>query len=102
MLKRHSALSEQDDQSNGASVLRPTDGTARVAGFDIRTEPAQVRRHIGFLSASTGIYDRLSAWELVEYFGGLHGLAGEKLRTRLEEVFTTFQMNDFRNVLGAK
>jgi len=84
------------------TVLKPTGGLARVAGFDVTTQPAQVRQHIGFLSANTAIYDRMSAWELVEYFGGLYGLERERLRQRMEEVFATLQMNDFRDVLGAK
>jgi sodium transport system ATP-binding protein len=84
------------------TVLRPTGGTARVAGYDVATQPGQVRQHIGFLSANTAIYDRMSAWELVAYFGRLYGLRGGRLRERLEAVFTTLQMNDFRDVLGAK
>jgi sodium transport system ATP-binding protein len=84
------------------TVLRPSGGTARVAGYDVATQPALVRQHIGFLSANTAIYDRMSAWELVEYFGRLYGLGGERLRQRLESVFTTLQMNDFRDMLGAK
>jgi sodium transport system ATP-binding protein len=84
------------------TVLRPTGGTARVAGYDVRTEAGQVRQHIGFLSANTAVYDRMSAWEMVAYFGRLYGLDGERLRERLEAVFTTLQMNDFRDLLGAK
>ncbi len=84
------------------TVLRPSSGMARVAGYDVATQPALVRQHIGFLSANTAIYDRMSAWELVEYFGRLYGLGGEKLRQRLETVFTTLRMNDFRDTLGAK
>src|SRR2546426_1434322 len=84
------------------TVLRPTEGTARVAGFDVVNEPARVRQHIGFLSANTAIYDRLSAWELVEYFGRLYGLTKERLQQRMDEVFTSLKMNDFRDVLGAK
>src|ERR1700740_3412721 len=84
------------------TVLRPTAGTARIAGYDVTTQANEVRRHIGFLSANTAIYDRMSAWELVEYFGRLYGMAEDRLRARLEEVFTALQMNDFRDVLGAK
>jgi sodium transport system ATP-binding protein len=84
------------------TVLRPTGGAARVAGFDVATRPAEVRRRIGFLSANTAVYDRMSAWELVEYFGRLHGLTGERLRERMEAVFDALRMNDFRDVLGAK
>ncbi len=84
------------------TVLRPTSGRAVVAGHDVATQPGLVRQNIGFLSANTAIYDRMSAWELVEYFGRLYGLGGERLRERLETVFTDLQMNDFRDVLGAK
>src|SRR5438874_9801550 len=71
------------------TVLRPTEGTARVAGYDVASQAAEVRRHIGFLSANTAIYDRMSAWELVEYFGLLYGMDREHLRERMEYVFTT-------------
>jgi sodium transport system ATP-binding protein len=84
------------------TVLRPTSGTARVAGYDIVSQAAEVRRHIGFMSMNTAIYDRMSAWEMVEYFARLYGLAGEPLRRRMEDVFGMLQMNDFRDVLGAK
>ncbi|HBI44120.1 MAG TPA: ABC transporter ATP-binding protein, partial [Planctomycetales bacterium] len=84
------------------TVLRPTGGRAVVAGYDVATQPSQVRQNIGFLSANTAIYDRMSAWELVQYFGRLYGLTEERLRERLETVFTSLQMNDFRDTLGAK
>jgi len=84
------------------TVLKPTGGIATLAGYDVLTQPAEVRRHIGFLSANTAIYDRMSAWEMVEYFGKLYGLADGKLRQRMETVFTSLQMNDFRDVLGAR
>ncbi len=84
------------------TVLRPTGGRAVVAGYDVATQPNQVRQNIGFLSANTAIYDRMSAWELVQYFGRLHGLTEERLRERLETVFTSLQMNDFRDTLGSQ
>jgi len=84
------------------TVLKPSAGTARVAGFDVVSQPGKVRENIGFLSANTGVYDRMSAWEMVEYYGRLHGLEGAPLKDRLEELFGSLQMNDFRNVLGAR
>ena len=54
------------------------------------------------MSASTGVYDRMTAWELVEYFGRLYGLEPGPLRERMEELFDWLQMNDFRDVLGSK
>ena len=83
-------------------MLRPTSGRAIVAGHDVLDEPEAVRSRIGYMSASTGIYDRMSAWELVEYFGQLYGMSQEQLRQRMEKIFDWLKMNDFRDVLGAK
>jgi sodium transport system ATP-binding protein len=85
-----------------STVLRPTGGRAIVAGHDVVLDPGAVRANIGYMSASTGIYDRMSAWELVEYFGQLYGLTPERLRDRMETVFDWLHMNDFRDVLGSK
>jgi sodium transport system ATP-binding protein len=84
------------------TVLRPTGGRATVAGYDVATQPAQVRQHIGFMSMNTAVYDRMTAWEMVGYFGRLYGLDEERLRERMEAVFAALQMNDFRDTLGAK
>ena len=85
-----------------STVLKPTSGRAIVAGHDVVNEPQAVRASIGYMSASTGIYDRMTAWELVEYFGKLYGLTDERLRARMESIFDWLQMNDFRDVLGSK
>src|SRR5262249_19873017 len=73
-----------------------------IAGHEVVTQPGEVRRHFGFMLANTAIYDRMSAWELIAYFGRLYGLQGERLRERMEQVFTSLHMNDFRDVLGAQ
>jgi sodium transport system ATP-binding protein len=85
-----------------STVLKPTGGRAVVAGYDVMTDPERVRANIGYMSSSTGIYDRMTAWELVEYFGQLYGFRGEELRWRMEAVFDWLQMNDFRDTLGSK
>lgn len=85
-----------------STVLRPTSGRAVVAGHDVVLEPEAVRAKIGYMSASTGIYDRMTAWELVEYFGRLHGMSEERLRERMADVFGWLQMAHFRDVLGSK
>jgi sodium transport system ATP-binding protein len=85
-----------------STVLRPTGGTAQVASYDVVTQPALVRRNIGFVSTNTAVYDRMTAWEMVEYFGRLYGLPGELLRDRMEDIFTRLAMNEIRDLLGAK
>ncbi|HVX15896.1 MAG TPA: ATP-binding cassette domain-containing protein [Pirellulales bacterium] len=85
-----------------STVLRPSSGKVAVNGFDVVTQPSQVRRQIGFMSANTGVYDRMTAWEIVEYFGRLHGLSDDLLGERMERLFDRLQMNEIRDLLGAK
>ncbi len=85
-----------------STVLRPSTGTATVNGYDVLTQPSLVRHQIGFVSANTAVYDRMTAWEMVEYFGRLYGIEREPLRERMEQLFTRLQMNEIRDVLGAK
>jgi sodium transport system ATP-binding protein len=85
-----------------STVLKPTGGRAVVAGHDVLTNPQAVRANIGYMSASTGIYDRMTAWELVEYFGRLYGMPRERLAERMDTIFCWLKMNDFRDVLGSK
>src|ERR1022692_1701058 len=63
-----------------ATILRPSSGTAIVNGHNVVDEPEKVRANIGFLSTATALYGRLTAREMVEYFGRLHGLSKEALR----------------------
>jgi sodium transport system ATP-binding protein len=80
-----------------AALLRPSAGAATVNGFDVVADPEKVRASIGFLSTATALYGRLTAYEVVEYFGRLHGLGEGILRTRIDELFRTLDMNDFRD-----
>ncbi len=85
-----------------STVLTPTGGVAEVAGYDVATQPEKVRKNIGFMSNNTGLFDRMTAWELVEHFGRLYGLVEDALRERLEEIFAELQMNEFRDLLCSK
>jgi sodium transport system ATP-binding protein len=85
-----------------STVLRPSSGTATINGHDVVTQPDLVRREIGFMSANTAVYDRMTGWEMVEYFGRLHGIAQDELHERMEHLFDRLKMNDTRDVLGAK
>lgn len=85
-----------------STVLKPTSGQALVAGYDVAQFPEAVRANIGFMSCNTGIYDRMTASEMVEYYGRLYGIEEEPLQARIEEIFETLQMNEIRDVLGSK
>jgi sodium transport system ATP-binding protein len=84
------------------TVLKASAGFATIAGYDVATQPTEVRRNIGFVSANTGVYDRMTAREMVSYYGRLYGLNGDHLETRLRDLFDTLQMNDFLDVVGGR
>lgn len=84
------------------TLLKPTSGVALVNGFDVVRQEELVRNQIGFISANTAVYDRMTAWEFVEYFGRLHGITGDALRDRMELLFDKLQMQNLRDTLGAK
>lgn len=80
-----------------ATILAPSEGAARVAGYDVAQQPEKVRASVGFLSTATALYGRLSAMEMVEYFGRLHGLDEPTLRRRVDGLFERLEMNSFRH-----
>ena len=77
-----------------ATILSPTAGSARIDGVDVASDPLEVRRRIGFLSSSTGLYPRLSVRETLEYFGRLHGMSAAPLERRIDELLSTFDLRD--------
>lgn len=79
-----------------STILKPTSGTALVAGYDIVREPEMVKEKIGFLSSDTGLYHRLTVEETVNYFGRLNGMDEGELSRRSETLFDRFGMNEFR------
>ncbi len=78
-----------------AGLLKPTSGRTRVAGHDSHLEGLAARRSLGFLTASTGLYERLTGREVLETFGQLSGLAGARLRTRIEALTTELELGAF-------
>jgi sodium transport system ATP-binding protein len=78
-----------------ATLLKPTSGSAIVAGHDVALETDKVRANVGFLAASTALYARLTAREMIEYFGRLNGLAEEVMRTRIQSLADELDMHEF-------
>jgi ABC-type multidrug transport system ATPase subunit len=80
-----------------STLLKPTSGTARVNGFDVLSDPSKVRSSIGVLPEDTGLYDRLTATETLEFYGGVEGLTGASVRERSEILLKMFELFDRRH-----
>ena len=69
-----------------ATLMTPDSGSITIDGHDVLSDGNAVRRNIGILSDSRGIYPRLTARENIRYFGELQGLPGDFLEARIEEL----------------
>ena len=78
-----------------ATLLRPTAGTALVAGHEVTAAPGLVRANVGFLAASTALYGRLTAREMITYFGRLNGLEDGVIKNRIQLLADRLDMHDF-------
>jgi len=78
-----------------ATLLQPTSGSATLAGHDVATAANQVRANVGFLAASTALYGRLTAREMITYFGRLNGLDDAAIRARIKLLADELDMHEF-------
>jgi len=80
-----------------STVLTPTSGHARVAGYDVAAEPLQVRQNLGFLTGGTGLYGRLTPREILRFFGKLNEMSDEQIEQRTENLMDLFDMRSYQN-----
>ncbi|NIM14380.1 MAG: ATP-binding cassette domain-containing protein [Candidatus Aminicenantes bacterium] len=85
-----------------ATMLKPTSGTAKIAGFDTVKQPEKVRSKIGFLTGSTALYDRLTPSEIIKYYADLHGMDKAKFEERKKQLFDLLGIHQFANLRIAK
>lgn len=78
-----------------ATILRPTAGMAMIEGSEVTTDPQGVRRKIGYMSADTGLYGRLTPREMVRYYGRLYGMDAAALESRINEIFARLGIQEF-------
>ena len=78
-----------------STALKPSAGTARFDGVDVVQNAIEVRKRIGFLSDNTGLYGRLTAREMIGYFGRLHGMTHSQIEQRTDKLFSLLEMTGF-------
>ncbi len=76
------------------TLLQPTSGTAKVAGFDILQAPAEVRRRIGYVPQLVSADGALTGWENLDFSGRLYGLHGAERKNRIEEALRFVNLTD--------
>ena len=78
-----------------ATILKPTGGSASLNGYDVLADPEAVRRSLGFYSASTALYPRLTGRETLEFFARINGYPADQVAQRVEELIDRFGIREY-------
>jgi ABC-type multidrug transport system ATPase subunit len=81
-----------------SGLLTPTEGTAKLNGFDVLARREEAKRSLGYLTASTGLYQRLSSREMLRYFGELIGMERRAIEGRTDELIEWLDMGGFADL----
>lgn len=77
------------------SLLPPDEGEIRIDGLDPKNDAMAIKRTLGVVPDSRGMYTRMTARENIAYYGKLHGMTAKAINARIEELADTLDMQDF-------
>lgn len=78
-------------------LLKPTSGSAMVAGFKVGSQNENIKANIGYMSQKFSLYTDLSVLDNIEFFGGVYGLRRSEIRRKAAELLERLGMNDYRS-----
>jgi sodium transport system ATP-binding protein len=81
-----------------STILTPTSGSASILGHDVVKDPQGVRKNLGFFSASTALYPRLSARETIEFFARINQYPSERVKERVDYLVNRFGITKYADV----
>ncbi|MEI7594297.1 MAG: ABC transporter ATP-binding protein [Bacteroidota bacterium] len=77
----------------------PTSGEIKVAGFDIYKETEKIKRNIGYMSQKFSLYEDLTVYENIRFYGGIYGLTNKQIKERSDELLSKLNLSEHRNKL---
>ncbi|HBP17304.1 MAG TPA: multidrug ABC transporter ATP-binding protein, partial [Planctomycetes bacterium] len=80
-----------------ATLLEPTRGRATINGFDVVRETNEVRRSIGFMPDSYGVYNGMRVWEFLDFFGLAYGIPRGRRQTLIDDVLSLVDLSEKRD-----
>ncbi len=79
------------------AIMDPTEGWARVAGFDTVRQPEPIKQRIGYMAQRFNLYGDLSVWENLNFFADVFEMAGQERQERIERLLNFARLNEFRD-----
>lgn len=77
----------------------PTSGKAQVAGFDVYTQPDEIKKNIGYMSQKFSLYEDLTVTENIRFYAGIYGLSSKQIKIKTEELLTELELKNEAKVL---
>ena len=81
-------------------LLPPTDGEARVAGYDIRTDSRMIKQTIGYMSQKFSLYEDLTVAQNIEFYGGIYGLTRSQIEQKTDTMLDELDLHDRRDTMA--
>ncbi|MDD2806257.1 MAG: ABC transporter ATP-binding protein [Elusimicrobiales bacterium] len=75
-----------------SGIMRPTSGTASVAGFDVAREPLAAKRAMAYIPDEPFVYPKLTGWEFLRFIGDIYAVPAADQRRRIPELLETFEL----------
>lgn len=75
-------------------LSRPTSGEAIVAGFDVYKQNESIKRNIGYMSQKFSLYEDLTVYENIRFYGGIYGLSNAQIKTKSDELITLLDLQE--------
>jgi ABC-2 type transport system ATP-binding protein len=85
-----------------AAIMDPTAGNAAVVGFDLRRQPEQIKKHIGYMAQQFSLYSDLSVLENITFFADVYGVRGKVRKERIERLLSFARLTEFTNRRGGQ
>ena len=80
-------------------ISHPTSGKATVAGFDVYTQPESIKKNIGYMSQKFALYDDLTVYENINFFGGIYGLSRAEIKSKSKQLVAELGLEAISNKL---
>src|SRR5262245_10812873 len=82
-----------------AGILQPTAGSIRIAGIDLRQDPIEAKRRLGFIPDRPFVYDKLTGAEFLRFVAGLYSQEGDVVERRIAELLEVFELTSWKDEL---
>lgn len=82
-------------------LSQPTSGAATVAGYDVYKQSEQIKKNIGYMSQKFSLYEDLTVFENIQFFGGIYGLSNKEIKSKSGALIETLGLEKESNQLVA-